>query len=57
MLVEVTLYKAGKLWKENYQASDFQDAREIAKARNPSATIVGCTASVGKDQLPEYFSQ
>ena len=57
MLVEVSLYKAGTLWKENYQATDFQDAREIAKARNPGVTIVGCTVSVTKDQLPDYFSQ
>ena len=57
MLVEVSLYKAGKLWKEDYQATDFQDAREIAKARNPGVTIVGCTASVTKDQLPDYFSK
>lgn len=57
MLVEVTLYKAGKLWKESYQATDFQDAREIAKARNPNVTIVGCSASVSKDELPDYFSK
>ncbi len=57
MLVEVTLYKAGKLWKENYQSTDFQDARETAKARNPSATIVGCSASVSKDELPDYFAK
>jgi len=57
MEVEVSLYKTGKLWKETYQAQDFQDAREIAKAKNPGVTIVGVSASISKDLLPDYYQE
>ena len=60
MKIEVSLYKAGKLWKEGYQAVDFQDAREIALARNPGATITGVSANLRADQIediPDYFKK
>lgn len=44
MKCEVTLYKAGVVFKEQVIARDFQDARKVALARNPEATIVGVTA-------------
>jgi hypothetical protein len=44
MKCEVTLYKAGTVFKEEVIAKDYQDAREVALARNPNATVVGVTA-------------
>jgi len=39
----VKLYCAGKVFYEEVEARDYQDARETALARNPKATIVGVT--------------
>lgn len=44
MKCEVTLYKAGTVFKETVIARDYQDAKEVALARNPNATIVSVTA-------------
>ena len=44
MKCEVTLYVAGKVFKEEVQARDYQEAREVALARNPNAKVVGVTA-------------
>ena len=44
MKCEVTLYVAGKVFKEEVYAVDYQEARQVALARNPNATIVGVTA-------------
>jgi hypothetical protein len=44
MTCEVTLFKAGKVFKETVIARDYQDARQVALARNPGATIVSVTA-------------
>ena len=44
MKCEVTLYVAGKVFKEEVHARDYQEAREVALARNPNAKIVGVTA-------------
>lgn len=44
MKCEVTLYVAGKTFKEIVEATSYQDAREVALARNPNAKIVGVTA-------------
>jgi hypothetical protein len=44
MKCEVTLYKAGTVFKEEVIATDYQDARKVAVARNPGAKIVGVTA-------------
>ncbi len=57
MEVEVSLYKTGKLWKESYEAQDFQDARELAKVKHPGATIVGVSANISKELLPDYYQE
>ena len=44
MKCEVSMYKAGVVYKEQYIAKDYQDARKIALARNPGVTIIGVTA-------------
>ena len=44
MKCEVSMYKAGIVFKEHYVAKDYQDARKIALARNPGVTIVSVTA-------------
>lgn len=41
---EVKLYVCGKVFTETVHAKDYQEAREVAKARNPGATIVSVTA-------------
>ena len=41
MKCEVTLYKAGTVFKEEVIAKDYEDARQVALARNPNATVVG----------------
>ena len=38
---EVKLYIAGKVFTEEVQARNPQDARETALARNPTAKVVG----------------
>ena len=40
----VELYVAGKVFKEEVQASNYQDARQTALARNPTAKVVGVNA-------------
>ncbi len=37
----VQLYVAGKVFNEEVQASNPQDARQTALARNPKAQVVG----------------
>ena len=44
MKCEVTLYKAGTVFKEEVIAKDYPDAREVALARNPNARVVGVNA-------------
>ena len=44
MKCEVTLYVAGTVFKEEVIARDYQEAREVALARNPNAKIIGVTA-------------
>tara|TARA_A100001234_G_scaffold67320_1_gene59077 strand:+ start:248 stop:391 length:144 start_codon:yes stop_codon:yes gene_type:complete len=44
MTCEVTLFKAGKVFKEIVIARDYQDAREVALARNPNSTVISVTA-------------
>lgn len=44
MKCEVKLYKAGQVFIESVIARDYQDAREVALARNPGAKIIGVTA-------------
>ena len=44
MKVKVTLYVSGKLFDEVVIARDYQDGKEIALARNPTAKVVSVTA-------------
>ena len=41
----VELYVGGKVFKEEVYANSPKDARETAKARNPTARIVGVNVS------------
>lgn len=44
MKCEVKLYVAGKVFSEKVEARNYQEAKEVAIARNPNAKIVGVTA-------------
>ena len=44
MKCEVTLYVAGTVFKEQVIARNYEEARQTALARNPTAKIVGVTA-------------
>lgn len=44
MKCEVKLYVAGKVFSEIVEAANYQDARQVALARNPNAKVVGVTA-------------
>ena len=44
MKCEVKLYKAGTVFTEEVIAVDYHDARKVALARNPGATIIGVNA-------------
>jgi hypothetical protein len=44
MKVKVQLFKAGKLFDEVVIATDYEDARRVALARNPGANVVSVTA-------------
>jgi hypothetical protein len=44
MKCEVTLFKAGTVFKEEVIARDYQDAKDVALARNPGAKVVSVTA-------------
>ena len=44
MLCEVQLYVAGRVFNEEVHSRDYQEAKEVALARNPNATVVSVTA-------------
>ena len=44
MKCEVKLFKAGTVFTEEVIAKDYQDAKEVALARNPNARVVGVNA-------------
>lgn len=46
MKCEVKLYVAGKVFSEEVYARDYQDARNVALARNPNATVISVTAKL-----------
>lgn len=48
MKCQVTLYVSGKQFYEVCEARDYAHARQIAKSRNPGATVVGVTAIMGR---------
>ena len=45
MKCEVKLFVAGTVFTETVQARNYEEARQVALARNPGATVVGVTAS------------
>jgi len=44
MKCKVQLFKAGTVFDEIVIARDYEDAKKVALARNPGATIMGVTA-------------
>ena len=44
MKCKVSLFKAGTIFEEIVFATDYEDAKEVALARNPNATIMGVTS-------------
>ena len=44
MRVKAELYVAGQTFTEEVRAVDYQEARQVALARNPNARIVSVTA-------------
>ena len=44
MRVKVELYVAGQTFTEELRAVDYQEARQVALARNPNAKIISVTA-------------
>ena len=44
MVCEVKLYVAGQTFFETVHAANYDEAREVAKARNPNATVVSVNA-------------
>ncbi|AFD02751.1 hypothetical protein Syn7803C97_132 [Synechococcus phage S-MbCM6] len=44
MKCKVKLFKAGTIFEEVMIARDYDDAKKVALARNPGATVMGVTA-------------
>ncbi len=44
MKCRVQLFVAGKVFYEEVEARDYEEAREVAIARNPNAKVMGVTA-------------
>jgi len=47
MRCKVQLYVAGKVFDEIVEARNYQEAKEVAIARNPNAKVMGVTAVFG----------
>jgi|TARA_Y200000002_G_scaffold381550_1_gene395892 hypothetical protein len=45
MRCEVKLYVAGTVFTETVHARDYQEARQVALARNPNARVMGVNAA------------
>ena len=45
MKCKVQLYVAGKVFYEEVHAKDYQEARQVALARNPNAKVIGVNAA------------
>ena len=43
MKVKVKLYVAGQVFTEEVRARDYQEAKQVALARNQNATVVSVT--------------
>tara|TARA_A100001037_G_scaffold283542_1_gene289089 strand:- start:64 stop:228 length:165 start_codon:yes stop_codon:yes gene_type:complete len=48
MKCRVQLYVAGQLFNEDVHARDYQEAKKVALARNPNATVVSVNAIFGE---------
>ena len=46
---EVRLFVAGQVFVEEVRARNYDEAREVALARNPNATVLGVTAVYKKN--------
>ena len=44
MKVRVKLYVAGQVFTEEVRARDYQEAKQVALARNPNARVISVTA-------------
>ena len=44
MKCEVKLYVAGQVFTDREQADDYQEARQVALARNPNARVISVNA-------------
>ena len=44
MKCKVELYVAGKVFNESVHARDYDEARQVALARNPNARVIGVNA-------------
>tara|TARA_B100001250_G_scaffold357305_1_gene332952 strand:- start:439 stop:579 length:141 start_codon:yes stop_codon:yes gene_type:complete len=44
MLIEVKLYVGGQVFTEEVHAVNYQEAREVALARNPNARVISVNA-------------
>ena len=44
MKCEVQLYVAGKVFSEEVHARNYDEARQVAVARNPNARVIGVHA-------------
>ena len=44
MKIKVQLYVAGQVFDEVVRGVDYEEARKVALARNPNATVVSVTA-------------
>ena len=44
MKCEVKLFVAGKVFTEDVHARDYNEARQVALARNPNARVIGVNA-------------
>jgi len=47
MRCKVQLYVAGKVFNEIVEARDYQEAKQVAIARNPNAKVMSVTAVFG----------
>jgi hypothetical protein len=46
MLCRIQLYVAGKVFCEEVEARNYEEARRVALARNPNAKVMGVTAAM-----------
>ena len=58
MRVKVQLYVAGQVFTEEVRAVDYQEARQVALARNPNARVIASLLYFNgkRRQLPIFLS-